>query len=334
MRLLGRTNPAVRPHHLLSNRLSRYNRIAMRLWLSRHSGITLQQQLVTQIRLGILSEELAAGQKLPSVRQLARRLKVHTNTIHAAYGELKLLGLIEMRGGSGSFVLRPSPERDNPSSQNLDNLVATLFHAAGIRGFSRGQVRSAMDRYLAHRPPDHFLLVEPDLRLREILLHELQAMLTLPVEGCGTEECRHDERRLSAVILVRPRQLAAVRSILPSSAEVIQLTISSVHDALQAHLPAPPNPLVAVASGWPEFLAIAQTMLLAAGLHPDALVMRDTAEPGWDDDIRRADCLICDRLTADRAAGIPHLIPFDLIAESTRKTVQLHEEWIKSPLSL
>ena len=306
----------------------------MRLWLSHHTGITLQQQLITQMRLAILSEELPAGHKLPSVRQLARRLKVHTNTIHAAYGELKRLGLVETRRGSGSFVLRTPSQHVNISSEDPDNLVAMLFHTAGVHGFSREQVRSAVDRYLAHRLPKHFLLVEPDLRLREILLHELRIMLTLRVEGCGIDECQHDDRHLGAVVLVRSSQFAAIRSILPLSAEVMPLSISSVHAALQARLPAPPSLLVAVASGWPEFLTIAQTVLLAAGLHPDALVIRDTAQHRWRDDIERADCLICDRLTADQSASIPHLIPFTLIAESTRKAIQLHEEQIKNPLTL
>ena len=72
-------------------------------------------------------------------------------------------------------------------------------------------------------------------------------------------------------------------------------------------------------------------MLLAAGLHPDALVIRDTAQPGWRDGTGHADYFICDRLTADQLPGIPRLIPFTLIAESTRKAIQLHEEQIKNP---
>lgn len=47
----------------------------MRLWFARDSGISMREQLVTQVMLGILCDELAPGQRLPSTRELARRFK-------------------------------------------------------------------------------------------------------------------------------------------------------------------------------------------------------------------------------------------------------------------
>ena len=45
----------------------------MRFWITKNSEIPLREQLVRQVTLGILSEDLPAGKKLPSVRALARR---------------------------------------------------------------------------------------------------------------------------------------------------------------------------------------------------------------------------------------------------------------------
>ncbi len=70
----------------------------MRLWLSRSSEVPLREQLVTQIRLGIISGDLKVRQKLPSTRELARRFHIHSNTISAAYRELHRAQTAQLKG--------------------------------------------------------------------------------------------------------------------------------------------------------------------------------------------------------------------------------------------
>ena len=60
----------------------------MRLWLSKSSEVPIRVQLEAQIILGILSNDLKANQRLPSTRELARRYKIHSNTVSAAYRQL------------------------------------------------------------------------------------------------------------------------------------------------------------------------------------------------------------------------------------------------------
>ncbi len=76
----------------------------MRLWLSKSSDVPLREQLTTQIMLGIVSDDLRAGQRLPSTRELARRFRIHANTVSAAYRELAKQGWLEFRRGSGVYV--------------------------------------------------------------------------------------------------------------------------------------------------------------------------------------------------------------------------------------
>jgi len=72
----------------------------MRFWISKHGNVPIHDQLTTQIRLGILSSDLKPHEKLPSTRQLGRRLKVHANTISSAYQELVTrAGWLEFRKG-------------------------------------------------------------------------------------------------------------------------------------------------------------------------------------------------------------------------------------------
>jgi DNA-binding transcriptional regulator YhcF (GntR family) len=61
----------------------------MQFWFARRSEVLIREQLVTQVVLGILSDDLAPGERLPSTRELARRFDVHPNTVSAGYRQLE-----------------------------------------------------------------------------------------------------------------------------------------------------------------------------------------------------------------------------------------------------
>lgn len=61
-------------------------------------------QLVEQIRHSVEVGSLRSGERLPTVRALARELTVAPNTIVKAYNELQRMGLIESRAGVGTVV--------------------------------------------------------------------------------------------------------------------------------------------------------------------------------------------------------------------------------------
>jgi DNA-binding transcriptional regulator YhcF (GntR family) len=75
----------------------------MRFWVTKHDDLSVHEQLVRQVTLGILSH-LPPGHKLPSVRALARRHQIHPNTVSAAYHDLLGRGWLELRPGSGMYV--------------------------------------------------------------------------------------------------------------------------------------------------------------------------------------------------------------------------------------
>lgn len=61
----------------------------LQFWFARASEVSIREQLVTQVILGILSDDLSPGQRLPSTRDLARRFHLHPNTISAGYRQLE-----------------------------------------------------------------------------------------------------------------------------------------------------------------------------------------------------------------------------------------------------
>src|ERR671911_1997698 len=69
-----------------------------------HSGVPIYVQITDQVRRAIEAGSLRSGERLPTVRRLARELSVAPNTIVKAYSELQRVGLIEGRPGVGTVV--------------------------------------------------------------------------------------------------------------------------------------------------------------------------------------------------------------------------------------
>src|SRR2546423_14304160 len=128
---------------------------AMRLWLSRGSEVSIRDQLVTQVVLGILSGELKPGQRLPSTRELARRFQVHPNTISAGYRELARNHWVDFLKGSGIFVRKERPDTPNQAIA-LEQLISSFFQAARESGASLSNIRLRLRHWLEMPPPDHF----------------------------------------------------------------------------------------------------------------------------------------------------------------------------------
>ena len=76
------------------------------------SGVPIWRQIADQIRSQCAARILSGGDRLPSVRELARRLAVNQNTILRVYERLTMEGLLERRHGDGTFVAaRIQPDR-------------------------------------------------------------------------------------------------------------------------------------------------------------------------------------------------------------------------------
>ncbi|KOS69413.1 GntR family transcriptional regulator [Lysinibacillus contaminans] len=76
----------------------------MHIHLSNASDKPIYEQITTQIKLAILANKLLAGDTLPSIRALAKELKISVMTTKRAYADLERDGFIETVAGKGSFV--------------------------------------------------------------------------------------------------------------------------------------------------------------------------------------------------------------------------------------
>lgn len=302
----------------------------MQLWFARESEVSIREQPVTQVILGILGDDLAPGQRLPSTREVARRFHLHPNTVSAGYRQLARERWVEQRRGSGVFVRANKPEISLSSELALDQMIAHLFRSARKQGVSLPTLRSRPHQWLELQPPDHFLLIEPDAELRRIVAAEMQQAVGLAVVGCGLED--GSKALQGGVAVVLPNRLAAVRQALPPGTELLTLRFRSVTSSLAAWLPAPSGALVGIDSRWPDFLKLARTMLSAAGFHPDSLVSRDARKANWQRGLKQTAAVICDSVTAKELPAGCRAIPFSLLAESSIDELQRHAEFVSRPL--
>jgi DNA-binding transcriptional regulator YhcF (GntR family) len=252
----------------------------MRLWLSKSSEVPLREQLVTQIILGVVSNDLKANERLPSTRELARRYKIHANTVSAAFRELTRMGWVEFRKGSGVYVKARAAEQSFDGSLQLDQLISKFFKSARQQQFSLAAIQIGLRRWLTLQPPDHFLVIEPDSELRLILSTEIEKATGARVAGINFDECTADVLT-GAVPVVMYSQADRARASLPVGVDFVALHSQSVPSSMHGEKSPPADALIGVVSRWPEFLRRARTILIAAGLDPDALSVRDARAPGW-----------------------------------------------------
>ncbi|MFJ5765106.1 GntR family transcriptional regulator [Lysinibacillus sp. NPDC093210] len=76
----------------------------MHIHLSNASDKPIYEQITVQLKEAILANKLQAGDALPSIRALAKDLKISVMTTKRAYADLERDGFIETVAGKGSFV--------------------------------------------------------------------------------------------------------------------------------------------------------------------------------------------------------------------------------------
>jgi DNA-binding transcriptional regulator YhcF (GntR family) len=291
----------------------------MRLWLNHTSEISLREQLMTQIELAILCKELLPKERLPSTRELAHRFGIHANTASAAFRELEREGWLEFRHGSGVFVRATRPSAPLSPELAVDQLIGELAAKARKLGAAETLLRDRLRRWLGSQPPSRWLVIEPNPELRAIIIHEMARALAFSVAGCSPEECAQPDLLEGAKAVVLPSKAAGVRKLLPAGTELTVLEVHPVsHELLarlQRYLPEHKGDLVGIASRWNDFQRTAKTMLIAAGLPTESLLVRDATQPGWKRGLDATVGVVCDSVTAMQLPAGVFPLPFILLDE-------------------
>ena len=117
----------------------------MRIIVSNRSGIPIYEQIKDQIKAAIFAGELQEDDLLPSVRQLARDLKISVITTTRAYSDLEEEGFVVSVQGKGCFVLPRNQElaRENALHRMEDGLSAAI-DAARAEGIAFEEIAARL----------------------------------------------------------------------------------------------------------------------------------------------------------------------------------------------
>jgi DNA-binding transcriptional regulator YhcF (GntR family) len=288
----------------------------MEIRLSRESEVPLRRQLAEQIVFLIGVGKLRPGQQLPSVRELARRLKIHHNTVSEAYQALvRRTWLVRQRGSRlvvGSRELRRTSSTGDGAGDGLDEVINAAMRRAREEGYSLKQLRERVKKRLVAQRPDHILLVDREPGFREIMRQEIREALGWPVQTCSQEDLAKTPGLAERAQVATPEyNIDEVEPLLPRDRPAVLLTFSSADEPLEAiHKLREPSVIAMVTVS--EALLRTASGLLAPAVgrrhsYREVLLSRRGKV-----DLRGVDVAICDSLAMSVATGT-HKVHYRLL---------------------
>ena len=118
----------------------------MEVYISNTSGVPIYAQITEQIRAKILSGELKEREMLPSIRLLAKELRISVITTKRAYEDLEQAGFLYTLPGKGSFVAAQNPEIHREEAlRQVEQHLQNAIDAARRGGIEPEEVRETLN---------------------------------------------------------------------------------------------------------------------------------------------------------------------------------------------
>lgn len=118
----------------------------MDIIISNSIDTPLYEQVKEQIKNKIVANELKAGELLPSIRSLAKDLRISVITTKNAYDELEKEGYVETIPGKGTYVANKNTELIKEEQlQKVEGLIDTAVSIAKISGISKDEIKEILD---------------------------------------------------------------------------------------------------------------------------------------------------------------------------------------------
>jgi len=238
--------------------------------LNRKGGVPLHDQLLAQLELRILGGGIAPGERLPSVRALARQLGLHANTVSAAYRELEAAGHVELRRGAGVFVRAGKPA-SLEEAQGLDEMIRLAVGTALRKGHSGAEITATVERWLRAAPAERVVVVDPRVETIDLVVHEVREALGVPVSGCTLDKLEAEPALLSGALgLVFPYHAGKVARLVPGAALVV-IHVGLTREDRERVVALPAGATVLLVSRSPLVLSFAAAVI--GGLRGDEVLV-------------------------------------------------------------
>lgn len=120
----------------------------MHFTINKDSSITITDQLVNQITKSIFSGNLELGEKLPAERDLADELNISRGTVKKAYLKLAESNVIEIRKGSGSYVIANNHILDENQKRQAVEILSDAFYKLEAMGLSEKEILNIINLHI------------------------------------------------------------------------------------------------------------------------------------------------------------------------------------------
>lgn len=190
----------------------------MKIHISKQSEAPVREQLREQIIYLLGTGKLPVGSRLPSVRELARRLKVHHNTVSHVYADLVRERWLVNRRGSRVVAVQQAGGvgEDAGKPTSLDDAIDRMVRFAHDRGHSLQQLATGVRDRLLAEPPDHLLIVEPEAEMGMLMREEIRGAIGQAPAGCTVARLQQDPGMAIGAILLSPVYLVDRLECIPS----------------------------------------------------------------------------------------------------------------------
>ena len=114
----------------------------MNIIISNNSSIPIYEQIKSEIKQAIFSNELKEEDMLPSVRSMANDLKISFLTVKRAYDELEQEGFIKTVQGKGSFIAPKNLELIKEEKlKEIQELIEKIYDISKVSNITEDEVR-------------------------------------------------------------------------------------------------------------------------------------------------------------------------------------------------
>ena len=118
----------------------------MNIIISNSSNTPIYEQIKEQIKNKIVSNELKTGEILPSIRNLAKELRISVITTKNAYEELEREGYVETIPGKGTYVANKNMQLIKEEElQRIEKLLDSAISIAKISGVTREEIENIIE---------------------------------------------------------------------------------------------------------------------------------------------------------------------------------------------
>lgn len=117
--------------------------------LKQNSGVPIYQQIAESFKADILAGKYKQGEFLPSIRGLAKDLKISVITTMKAYEQLEQEGLVTAAQGKGFYVNAQDSEMIREQHlRKVEDALTDAIAAAKVAGLSEEELRGMLDALL------------------------------------------------------------------------------------------------------------------------------------------------------------------------------------------